>query len=343
MKSVKLLSFVLITLGIASSAFAADDLGVSTHKGGFNIGVDALYLRANTDNLAYGVLRIYPDNQSTYFDGYNEVIDTTYHSGFRAKIGYEFPGSRYDLNLTYSYFNNSDSDSVNAPRPVREFGSSVIVSPLTDSDLWNKEFAGANSKAAFNLNVFDLDAGQHTMGNAYDLRLFAGLRYSRIDRDIYTSTTPINIGDQLSATQQFNSDFKGIGPRIGAQGHYGLFRGWGLDADINMALLVGQLSSRYQGDVLETDGRSNKWTAYESKNCGIPVFEAKLGVDYTHLLSSKRNASVVFEAGYQGTSYIDAINTPTLNNNYDGQYTSSTSVTSNVTFNGPYLGVKYCA
>lgn len=334
----------LFLLSISLPAFADGGICMANKKSGFNLGINALYLRANTDNLAYGILRTYPnfDNDGTSFDGRNEVIDPTYDWGFRVQVGYWFPCTCYDINLAYTNLNTIDTDSVRAPEPVDYFLSSVIVAPLTDSQLWGEEFAAASSKVEFNLNVVDLDAGRHTAGNNYDIRLFAGLRYANMNRDIYTIAESLPEESEYTANQQFKSHFKGVGPRIGAQGRYGQCCGLGLDADISAALLIGQLDSHYQGNINGIDFH-RRWTAREAKNCAIPALEAKLGCDYTYRFGCKRDTLLVIEAGYQASSYLDVINTPNLNNDYDGEYTAVTSTTSNVTFNGPYLGVKYYA
>lgn len=339
----KQLTLALCLLGLSLPAFADGGICIPSKKGGFNAGIDALYLRANTDNLAYGIVTSNP-NTFTGFDHTNEIIDPTYDWGFRVQIGYWFPCSCYDINLAYAYLNTVDSDSVLAPIDQQP-NSAIIVPPLTDSQLGNEVYFSANSKVEFDLNVIDLDTGRHVSSNNYDVRLFAGLRYANIDRDIYTTAEPFADTDTgaVTANQQFKSHFKGIGPRIGAQGRYGQCCGWGLDADISMAVLVGQLNSRYQGNMSFDDDEPHYWTTRENKNCAIPALEAKLGFDYTSRLGCKRDSVLVFEAGYQAASYLDVINTPSMNNGYDGEYTSVTSTTSNVTFNGPYLGVKYYA
>lgn len=352
MKTNKVISFApffTLLFSLNSPAFADGGVAMSTKKGGWNAGVDALYLRANTSNLSYAILTTSPDPTAAVgFDQSHAIVDPTYDWGFHIQVGYWFPCTCYDINLAYSHLNTIDSNSIESFFVLDRNGDSVpveiIIPPLSDPFLANSQFMGANGKARFDLNVVDLDAGQHVSGASYDMRFFAGLRYANIDRNLYTTGNPLS--DFLSNVhQEVKSYFKGVGPRIGVQGRCGQCRGWGLDADVSLALLIGRLDSDYQGNVTFGGDDEEHWNAHEAKNCAVPALEGKLGIDYTHPLGCNQNtSSIVFEAGYQMTSYlVDGVNTPSFNNLFDGEYTSTTSISSSVTFNGPYLGVKYYA
>jgi hypothetical protein len=220
----------------------------------------------------------------------NDMSASTYNWGIYSQIGYLFPATGNDLTVGYTYIRS-------------------------------------DNKASMNLDTVDLDAGQRLTTGAFDMRLFAGFRYTHLDYVLDINTE--------KNEQYENSKFHGFGPKFGTDARYQLGNCFGLDAHVNTALLVGTLSGVSEtinhiipGSELKQD-KGNRLS--ESINHVVPQLEAKLGIDYTSPLSVDNKSAFVFEVGYQTTHSFHSIDNNIVNGSSD------------VSFDGPYLDVKYYA
>jgi hypothetical protein len=342
-KSFKCLSLALLALGLSAPAFADSAVVVPSQQGGFKIGVDALYLRATNSDLDYATSAVFPNGvviPLTLLNTRNAAVDPSFDWGFYAQVGYLFPCTGNDITLSYTYLRNNDTDSVvRIPTQLPAF-SGIFVDPLGAG-----VFNAADGKAEFDLNAVDLDLGQRFTTGGYDMRMFAGLRYASINHTLTANGIGILSGQAVttdSGTQQFTSDYRGIGPRIGVDGRYCLQSGFGLDANFSTALLVGNIDAKYDATAVITGITPN--IIYQansgSRTRVVPVLEAKLGADYTHIVDRCSKSSLVFEAGYQVTNYFNAVDHARV---VSGFTILSQNTTSDVAFDGPYLGVKYYA
>ena len=362
-------SLLLIALGLSAPAFANSTVLVPSQHGGFKVGVDALYLQPTNSDLIYatnrnsfnnGTFPLNPPGDNT-FDR-NLSVDPGYDWGFYAQVGYLFPCTGNDLTVGYTYLHSHGTASAVAPGAdgLGFSGSpAIIVSPLSqlittflgDAIL----FATAQSKAKFDLDAVDLEGGQRFTTGAYDMRMFAGLRYAKIDHSLQTfAQVPLGapLGFRVNAlddSQIFQSQFKGIGPRIGVDGRYCLNGGFGIDANLSTVLLIGRVDSNYsaQNNFIDDDGvvtTTNFAVANGSETRVVPVLEAKLGVDYTYILNCRSKSSLTFEAGYQASNYFNAVDhVAVLTTVTDPPSVASQNTNSDVGFDGIYVGIKYYA
>jgi len=350
----KRLLIALTVLGLSTSAFADSTVLVPSQKGGLKVGIDALYLRPGNSALDYATNISSPTRFSQGFEQ-NGVVDPTYDWGFYAQVGYLFPCTGNDLTLGYTYLNANASDVSELGRASRNLSVLPFDQLLNDEDF----DTGNNivtSNASFDLNAVDLEGGQRFTTGAFDIRMFAGVRYARIAQKLTTDIPDgLGFGDDFEATyyasQSFSSTFRGIGPRIGADGRYCLSSGFGLDAHLGASLLVGNISSNYIDQfilvsAIGKDGIPISDSAFEAKNNNtnrlVPNIDAKLGVDYTYAIPGCHKSAIVFEAGYQTTNYFNASDKSTV---VDPSGTSFAyqNRTNDVSFDGIYFGVKYYA
>ncbi len=364
----KRLASTFIGLILSVPVFANSAVLVPSQHGGLKVGIDALYLRPTNSDLGYAinsssvpVLGFLPPDSTDH----NLNVDPSYDWGFYAQVGYLFPCTGNDLTVGYTYLRSDETDSSVAPPPANgTVGNPAIIAlPLgglfTTDPLFPELFLTAQGKAKFDLNAVDLEGGQRFTSGTYDLRMFAGLRYASIDHSLQTfAQIPFSVvqnpyGDNLVALdglnnyQIFKSNFRGIGPRIGVDGRYCLCSGFGLDANVSTALLVGNVDSHYcaQNNSIDDDGvvtTTNFKATDGSKTRVVPVLEGKLGVDYTYIMDCRCKSALTFEVGYQVTNYFNAVDhTRVVNTSGTGfVYQNNTS---DVAFDGIYLGVKYYA
>ena len=365
--NIKRLSLALVALGLSAPAFAADccssQVLVPSQHGGFKVGIDALYLRPNGSDLGYATTVTFPSSFPLGLEN-NKSVDPSYDWGVYAQVGYLFPCTGNDLTLGYTYLNTNNTDSIVAATPTAGPATGIFITPLSalaDGVAFNPVlptaglFGAAQGKSEYTLNVVDLEAGQRFTTGAYDLRMFAGLRYANMDTKLKTLAEPFPVGSvagsnmSVSGVQDFHSQFRGVGPRIGVDARYCLSSGFGLDADLSTTLLVGNVDSHYKAAVTGPVGTPPVSTtlAFDAKNGSntrvVPVLEAKLGGDYTYIMDCRCKSALVLEAGYQVTNYFNVSDVHSRVISPDTASFLSTGSTGDVAFDGPYLGVKYYA
>ena len=264
--------------------------------------------------------------------------------GLYAQVGYLFPATGNDITLGYTYLRSNEKDSV-----VKPTGGSIFTPPLSDVGLQQQvSLDSASGKAEFDLDAVDLEMGQRFTTGAYDMRMFAGLRYASINHTL--TSNALSLANSQAETpaavysQEFTSNYKGIGPRIGVDSRYCLQSGFGLDANFSTALLVGNVDGKYNA-VSAIAAATPTTSGFQAKNGSstrvVPVLEAKLGLDYTHIMDRCSKSSLVFEAGYQVTNYFNAVDHARVVS--ASNYVATQNTTTDVSFDGPYLGVKYYA
>lgn len=214
----------------------------------------------------------------------SNISDSEYDWGMYAQVGYLFPATANDLTINYTYFHPRDNDT----------------------------------KEGLDLDNIDLESGQRFTTGAFDVRMFAGIRYGHINYSLNDNT------------QSLSSKFHGFGPRLGIDTRYQLSNGFGLDTHINTGLVVGTLSSLYQnkGIVEKSDVVKQQ---YESMTTVIPHASTKIGLDYTYPMQGLSKSAICLEAGYQTDHYFKALKNV------------SNGISDDLSTSGPYIEVKYYA
>jgi len=279
----KKISLALATAGLTASlgvyaALPTDaqpyQIVVPNLKSGIDITLEGLYLQPSNSNLDYA-------NVQTFSGAFNDdsivlnntsnlqTVDPDYNFGFRVGLGYTFPDSGNDVQLAWTHFNHSDSNSTTAP------SNSLLTSTLGHTNFVNGPFddeeklfglafglpiydeASVTSDVKFRVDSIDLDVGQFVdIGTRLRMRMFAGLRFAQVKND-QTATTnasgslTVDVGDEEDLIidytdtniEQFNSKFTGIGPRFGIDSSYHIGNCFGVVGHAAMALLVGQVDS----------------------------------------------------------------------------------------------------
>ncbi|MGB6977076.1 MAG: Lpg1974 family pore-forming outer membrane protein [Gammaproteobacteria bacterium] len=288
----KRLAVALAAVGLTASLGAhaamptgasATEVNVPQDSGGFFVGASALYWQPTVSgsDLDYAVTQSFGPGNNTNQQIYN--VDPNYDWGFNVFAGYNF-GNGNDVMLEYLRLHTNDSSTTNALAGGNVIPSHYVV---TDTSLFLQNalsgisnlndfdsYQSAYGKAKVNLDQGDLTVGQYlNIGCADQLRLFAGLRYAKLERKLTAnySQDPNNAGDtnlgsgvttsaiglptiinglpftvpvnaSHGALQAYDdSDFKGIGPIIGLSNSYYLGYGIGFIAGLDMGLLVGNV------------------------------------------------------------------------------------------------------
>lgn len=375
----KKLSLVLATAGLTASlgAFAAIptdaapfQLVVPNLKPGLDITLEGLWLKPTSSDFDYASTAFTTTGQNNAGDlitttgsGSFHSVDPDYEFGFRVGLGYTFPESGNDVQLSWTHFGNSDDDGFNLGV------GSVIQSRLLDDSfqatLPNAStvlVSAANASVDNTLDSVDLDVGQYMdVGTRLRMRLFAGLRFARVSSDLSTDfivlensggTTPL-VTEETRWNEEFNSKFTGVGPRFGVDSVYHLGYCFGLAARASAALLFGETQSDSKlswNEIDRSDGTtiSNFHRTIDSDDSDrvVPVLDGKLGLNYTYTFENQ--SLLTIELGYQAVQYIDAIERLDASIDTSVGSTSPADVsvpvrrtTSGIGFSGPYLSLNW--
>lgn len=202
----KKLACLLALLTLTSPVSAAmlngiDDFQVNVplFKGGFELGVAALYLKATAPELDYAV----SFDSRNFDDGRLRDVQPKLKFGYNVFVGYEIPCSGHDIRLSYLNFDEKDSEhnALNAPGFIAtmldpttilvpaEIGTvtqggvvvpGVVLAPETLLPV-DFKISQASAGDTFRQNNLDLEFGQSiNVDNLARVRLYAGLRKARV-------------------------------------------------------------------------------------------------------------------------------------------------------------------
>lgn len=350
--NLKKLSVILIVLGFNTTLFAqtpaatptaapAVDCGavfavsVPNQEGGLTFGADALYWRPLAQDLFYNTLvnlvpGIAPPGTSVPIR--YDVLEPTYHWGFDATIGFRIPCTGSDVTLTWTHLDQNRDSSF----------ASQTINLIEGLDV----IADANATAKFKYDTVDLDIGQKVnFGEYLTFRLFTGVRGLRLEESRFSQNT-LTFSTETSpfATLNLNqdSDFKGIGPQFGLDGHYCLGSGFGIVANSTVSAIIGRGRSTLNESfaIFPTTPDLDQLNVNPVKKTRIvPALDANLGLDYTYNLNNCSRSSIVVQAGYKVVYYwhsSDIITSDTVTDLTNG----ISSHNDNICFDGPYAGVK---
>jgi hypothetical protein len=319
-------------LSLVAASLAASSLGayaalptsaapfqvvVPNLKSGVELTLEGLYVQPTSSDLGYNTLFTFPNSNNNNVNATVNYLKPKFDFGFRAAVGYIFPNSGNDVQLSWTHFDHSDNDS-SALFPTFTFNFNEV--PTTVS-------APSSTETTFKYDAVDLDVGQYvSIGTRLQTRLFFGLRGAQLKQD--TTTTRALALDfnfrETSASAMFvntessNSKFVGLGPRAGIDASYHVGDCFGIVGHFAGALLVGNVDADTTsastatfvppGNAQPTSFSFTDTYTADTQTRVVPAFDAKLGVDYTFPFNkSLEDSSISIEAGYQVTQYIDPI------------------------------------
>lgn len=312
----KRLSIALAAIGLTASALAALPaatdptlVAVPQLPGGFVIGGTAYYLESS---FSHGDLNYASLNTGTtaFFSSELRSVEPGYDWGWGVNIGYIFPNTGNDVNLSYFYLDTDHHDSVNGPF--------ISLFNIDDIEIAPDSIILARAKSSYSLNQLDLTVGQFIdVGCRLILHPNVGLRWARFERDLnsdYFETeddvAPFTIDDALFTHEK--SDFDGIGPLVGIDASYYIGLGFGAVAHFDSALLVGSLDTSTNAVHVENFGAADQTSFvndFKADNIRriVPVMDGKLGLDYTYVFNNAANSDLTLEAGWMVSHYFNTV------------------------------------
>ncbi len=275
---------------------------------------EALYWQSNMGSLSYGIEH-----------GHVKQLDFDWNWGVRAGLGYKIPHDKWDLYAVYTHLIG------NAHGHAGE-GHAVFPS-------WAFAGGGSFSKKAkahwhMDLNMGDLELGRNCLPSKWLLfRPFMGVRGLSIDNDYTVDYTG---GSLASSDFHADSDFWGVGLRVGVDSLWGLGKGLGIYGNGSASLLSGHF------DVHETEkfkkGHSSHVNIENDVDNVVAAADLALGLQWDYLFSNDR-FHFGFKFGWEFNIFFDQNQ---LFNFLSSDHPSSIQFKKDdLTFQGLTLGLRF--
>ncbi|MFA5960526.1 MAG: Lpg1974 family pore-forming outer membrane protein [Tatlockia sp.] len=318
-------------LALGSSAVFAGTMGpvctpgnvtVPCERVAWDFGVQALYLQptlSGGNGYDFYTDGAFGFGGDPFVDGFYRHRNEDWNWGFKLEASYHFYMGN-DLNVNW-YHLSSDDDNNHHNNWLYTYTSRYHYQPKWDA-----------------VNV---ELGQHVdFSDRKFIRFHGGVQFARLEHDRRTSFDNFDLTG-LYYGHTGENRFSGFGPRFGADMNYMLGNGFGVYANGAAALLVGsaKFDHRLNPFVASTIVRSGLTTfAFNNNNNSrtimVPELEGKLGAKYTYAMAQ---GDLTLDVGYMWVNYFNAEHT-IVNNGIIGGVDVRES---NVSFNGPYVGLKW--
>lgn len=275
---------------------------------GWFITADVLYWQARVCGTEYA----YSDDgpSANYpIKGDTKTASFDWEWGLRVGLGYNLDYDGWDIRTRYTWFDTSGSGSINAGLnnsiiPLR--GSSAITT--TPGSTTNQFIfcTSANSTYDFEYNAIDLEMGRaYFVSRDLSFRPHWGLKTAWIDQQqntYYTGGTPANNNVGLqgnTVTIKDESDFWGLGPRVGVDTQWHLGNGFSFFGNVAGALLFGSFDVTHKEYYSIDNDHTINLTA--DRRAFSPTVQMQLGLHYGRYINCNRQhigVSLGFEANY---------------------------------------------
>ncbi len=275
---------------------------------GFGAHIAALWLKPAASNLNYTILNTGLALQSSSW--VEQELKPSFHAAFELGLRYVFLNSGgKDINIDWTHFDGSKRDVSTAADNQSFVGPDYEIGP--DAGLI-RQAAGI---VKFKYDGVNLDGSQYlNFGQHLQMQFFGGLGLSHLKEEIITTFSGNTIGffsGPFSMRQQVQSDFTGVGPRIGLHADYNFNSGFGFSGEAAGSVLIGSISSKdsFAGSSQALQLIFNQTTNYQTISDErvyqvIPGFSGKLGVNYQQ---QYQDMHFKIEAGYQAMVLVNAI------------------------------------
>ncbi|MCB1073231.1 MAG: hypothetical protein H7A41_08835 [Chlamydiales bacterium] len=225
---------------------------------------EALYWHAKEGGTEYAIAF---DSASLPMSGTVKDSDFDWDLGFRFGLGRFLGERKWDINLIYTHFYTSDTESTNEPND-----STIYVDETVGT-------SGGISHAKFDARV-DYDSLDLMLGKGFFISKMIsfhpkiGLKAAWIDQKfklhasdrLDNSQTPFIVSGSIFHRLHSSSDFFGLGPRFGTDMTWFLADGFRLFADLSAALFYSNNDARFSNRiVILPDGEGETVVAVKVK------------------------------------------------------------------------------
>ena len=255
---------------------------------GLQIYSEAIFLKPRSD-LMMDFARVDPGNTFLATGGPIASLEYRQSTAWRVNARYRFAKSPWELGMSYTRLGSDDTAT--ALKPTNGFVFSTLTAPRGGSASADSAIATAK----IDYTVLDLDTGYHIQPSKnVDLKLIAGLRIANVGQNmaaVYTGGSFDPIPGTFVASQQF----RGLGPRVGAEGRVALGSGFSVYGRGSGSLLFGDQES----DLVETFQGVPVADFNVKRKQTVPVIDAAIGLDWSAKLGQSGKFTVGVGYEYQ--------------------------------------------
>ena len=255
---------------------------------GLQIYSEAIFLKPRSD-LMMDFARVDPGNTFLATGGPIAALEYRQSTAWRVNARYRFAKSPWELGASYTRLGSDDTAT--ALKPTNGFLFSTLTAPRGGSASADSAIATAK----IDYTVLDLDTGYHIQPSKnVDLKLIAGLRIANVGQNmaaVYTGGSFDPIPGTFVASQQF----RGLGPRVGAEGRVALGSGFSVYGRGSGSLLFGDQES----DLVETFQGVPVADFKVKRKQTVPVIDAAIGLDWSTKLGQSGKFTVGVGYEYQ--------------------------------------------
>jgi Legionella pneumophila major outer membrane protein precursor len=298
---------------------AKGDVNLPCETTGWDIGIEALYLKSSHDpNANYmaflrdGAL-LQDGRSSTTIDTIHKEIDYGWDWGYKLEGSYHF-GAGNDITVNWTHFENTFT-------PIYDDSGLILIDFVPPNNPYIENTVNSHGKLKFD-QVNAVLAQQIDVGANHHLRYFGGLqvvRYKQQSHTVHDSeftlrtnppgdsiTTPTNAITRSNGGPQYT----GAGIVIGSDYFHQITDGLEVVANLSGALTVGKRKFDELRNFVDTNPnglRSRTVNVSVSNTALIPELEGRVGAKYSRAMT---NGVASIEAGVKGLNYFNIRTVP---------------------------------
>ena len=226
------LGLAILFSGFAVNSFASLPANSARCKvsepsycGGLTVGLTGLYWRPSTSHLDYALTYDpFVEDTSIFNGGDYHSFSSNYDWGYRIELGYVFPCTGKDINLSYTDYDHKHANHlrdlgitfptlVGSPLFANLLGIITLDDAFSSLTVESPPLFGV--EASFKNHTWDLEFGQQiNVGSSFHARYFAGLRYSKLEHTLGTTIEGTLSPVFSSSLDTIDEDFDPSSPHI---------------------------------------------------------------------------------------------------------------------------------
>lgn len=327
------------------------DASTPTQASNFSVSITGLYLEPNASNLGYAVYTTPLPAPAPNW--YQKTVNPDYTGAFDLGLQYDLADKANQIDLDWLHFYSKDAASFAVTQPDTSVGPPYYFGPAEQFLLHTV----ASSSAAFHVDQINLVIGHPiALSDTLKIKPIFGLETGLLKEGItnnYSGSDPVY--GPYTHTVYVNSNFTGVGPRLGFDGAFFVTKHFGLDSTIDGSILLGRLSTSTNftswtgytgGSVAHNNTPANTTLSNQTRTKVVPEVETQLGLFY----KIKRHSGSVFSihTGYMFSDYVNSIYQVMPSSLVSGSWEagsvaiiSQSQNTSDLSLNGPYLRLSW--
>lgn len=264
------LTFLSLNKGLHSRMF---DPNAMPNSYGLWLDAEALYWQSDMGSMSYGI----ESKSTTTLKGSVKNPHFDWNWGYRLGLGSKLPHDKWDLLVTYTYMLGQARGNAG--------GHGKVVYPTWAAT--NSYADRAKANWWLHLNMADAELGRNCFaGKWLSIRPFIGVRGLVIDQN-YTvkyfggTDAPFDV-DKVG----MDSDFWGVGLRLGFDTLWGLGKGFGIYGNGSGSLLSGHFDVHEKEKVKKAE--IVRFNVRNDVNNLVAVADLSLGMQWDYLFSKDR-------------------------------------------------------